>query len=458
MFVVFLLLLFFAHCTPPELNSLYGDDYALIDQPCGYAVSIGEAEDELQSFLYGFHPRSKAIDRSIIQSRFTIVNPAAKVDGEPVVMHVFNFQDDCGYAIMAGDRRVPSPMCIVDKGHFEEQEDSTGLQTFILSELSGMYQVARILPDSLKYDCLPFSGEEIVTKASPYYPVDTVYDNGQYIVYYNWVQAGDPVGSILPTQWKQGSPFNGNCPLYWDDGAHEYKRSVVGCVPIAVGQIMAYWTVSFQGTIYNSFNWNYMSSILNESSVPHNHVGWAMLKEFLVRLGDPENLNATYGEQTESYSLNAGRTFENFGYSHGGSLQSYRADSVITALHRGPVLGRGNSKEYYYSNGSSSYGDGHAWVFDQCYNRKHPVMIYDSLWNFITGHMLGSTLLHINWGWGGSFDGFFSPFRFDINSSLLNPLDSRPSLSSVATKTIVDSLGVDYYYQFNLEINTGIHP
>lgn len=164
-------------------------------------------------------------------------------------MHVFNFANNQGYAIMAGDRRVPSPMCFVEKGNFTEKDSNTSLDGFIMSELMGMYQAARVLPDSVKYDISSLPDYYLTTKA-PFHPVDTVFIDGKYYVYYNWEQDATPYGTIIETQWSQDSPFNDYCPTYFDSTSMSYKHYHVGCTPTAVGQVMAFWKADSSEVIH----------------------------------------------------------------------------------------------------------------------------------------------------------------------------------------------------------------
>ncbi|MCR4910866.1 MAG: C10 family peptidase [Bacteroidales bacterium] len=416
-------------------------------------VSIDKAERELESFLAEIYPTLKASPKRVISERFTLRNAATKADGDPIIMHIFTFEGNQGFAIMAGDKRVPSPMCFVETGHYVEDDPDTDLDEFIMSELTGMYQAARVLPDSIKYEVSPLPNDfPLLTKADGFVPVDTIFNDNKYYVYYNWAQNGNPNGTILSTKWKQSTPFNDYCPIVWDSTNTYFRRAYTGCTITAVGQIMAFWKMNPPyGNPNYGLNWNYIEPIVDASSVPTNHTGWTMLKNLLLHLGDPENLDASYKyDGTGASQYKAARTFVNFGYVRGGSIQNYQLDSVRYALNTGPVLGVGYAKRYYKLDGSYDLDEGHTWVYDQCYSRKRPVMVYDSNWHIITGQWQIDRVLHINWGWGGVFNGYYSNSRFDARDSTSNPL--------LCTKSYIDTTGVDYFYQYSLQINTGIRP
>ena len=202
----------FSGCRTNEDNCQYND---FLTYQTDYYVPIERAEQELRCLLEEVNPHIKGSQGRIISDRLTFSSPLTKVGEEPLVFHVFNFENDEGYAIMAGDSRVPSVLCFVETGHFSEQRLATDLEEFIMDELTGLYRLARLLPDSLKYDSYPID-HALFTKADTFYPVDTVYTDGKYYVYYNWVIDGQPHGECLSTEWSQNDPFNQQCPMYYD--------------------------------------------------------------------------------------------------------------------------------------------------------------------------------------------------------------------------------------------------
>ncbi len=440
--VAFELILLSFGCQKSERFS-EGPKVALSFPLSDYYVSMSQAEQELNTIIAELTPQLKSSQRRSISNKFTISSKGTKAGEDPVIMHVFNFGDNDGYAIMAGDSRVPSLLCFVEKGQFAQENADNDLVKFIMSELTGMYRLARLLPDSLKYEVTPLE-EAPFTKADVFYPVDTIYQDGKYYVYYNWVIDGQPHGECLSTEWDQGDPFNQHCPMYYDTFFHDSLRCAAGCAPIAVGQIMAYWQVTPPAP-YNYLNWTFMSPILKYDSTPANLVGWGMVKTLIRRLGDSNNLDVTYGEQSGANPGNASRTFVNFGYTNGGSLVPYNQSSLSSSLSGGPALGRGEICRI--NNEGNIVYIGHTWVFDRYVHRKRPLMVYDSSWHPITGQMLTATLFHINWGGGGLFNGYFANSRFNRTEHMDDPLDPY-----------IESTDTSYFYHYDLKMNIGIRP
>ena len=111
----------------------------------------------------------------------------------------------------------------------------------------------------------------------------------------------------------------------------------------------------------------------------------------------------------------------------------------------GPALGHGHAKKTITSifgiTISTSYSEGHSWVFDEIRINRRIVYRYIEDWLDYTYYQY-QPLIHINWGWGGSCDGYFNTNCFNAN----NPV----------TRSDTTTYGTDDYYQYNLGMNCGI--
>lgn len=80
-----------------------------------------------------------------------------------------------------------------------------------------------------------------------------------------------------------------------------------------------------------------------------------------------------------------------------------------------PVILSGGEKKYWLGL-IPYYADGHAWVADgymrgfECY--------YDDNGNVNGGY--GYVLFHMNWGWNGSYNGFFGLNNFSVAGDSYN--------------------------------------
>jgi len=207
----------------------------------------------------------------------------------------------------------------------------------------------------------------------------------------------NPLGDIAPlltTTWNQTFPYNALCPA--DAGAgNGYEGHVpAGCTAIAMAQVMYYWRYPSHGQ---------GDHCINPQPVPYG----PQCADFLNTTYDWNGMvNHPEAEcpSLETLCYQAGVSVD-MDYSPGGSLSSlyavpgamvthFRYDANIEMFTRNlypasdwlPLL-RSNldSREpvIYYGMGSSG---AHIFVCDGYQN---------------------SDFFHFNWGWGGSYDGYF---------------------------------------------------
>jgi hypothetical protein bfra3_23100 len=191
------------------------------------------------------------------------------------------------------------------------------------------------------------------------------------------------VGPLLTTNWNQNDTFS-------------YDGNDMGCVTIATAQIMKFFEFP------TNYEWNKMP----------NNVGSDELRAFLAQL--KRDLHGSDGRATIN---DAERVLKNFGYSV--SQSGHDSSKVFYELknNRRPVYARGQK------NISST---GHAWVIDGLYYSTHNVCytlyrLADTsypLFRYEPAEAIGPhneysdlTTFHINWGWGGSYNGWFQDIR-----------------------------------------------
>lgn len=217
------------------------------------------------------------------------------------------------------------------------------------------------------------------------------------------VQAVTP---LLTDKWNQGCRYNSLCPTIQGPCDH----AEVGCVAVAMGQIMHYWHYPATGWGSHSYNnsgttlsadfgsttydWEHMPDSLTESSSKAEIEAVATL---LYHCGISVRMN--YGPNGSNAKItdvpNALRRY--FSYSRQLHLEKKKdfSNEEWIALLKGNL----NQQQPVLYSGSSS-NIGHAFVCDG----------YDD-----------NDLFHFNWGWGVA-DGYFSlgnlnPIGFDFNNN-----------------------------------------
>lgn len=239
------------------------------------------------------------------------------------------------------------------------------------------------------------------------------------------------IPALLETHWDQGSPFNKLCPF--DTNYH--SRVVVGCVATAMAQVMKYWNHPSSGTGSHSYThqawghntsygeqsadfehttylWDYMeneylSSVSSSHMAEHSvavlsyHCGVAVDMMYGPSATGGSGAYSSCGEWTTACAEHA--FYDYFKYSP--TLQ-YRQ-------RNGTIWYNGAYRQTYY------YSDS-AWnaMLDYELAQGHPM--YYSGSDSTGGHAFvcdGSDLngrYHFNWGWAGSYDGFYFSNRLNL--------------------------------------------
>lgn len=425
-------------------------------------VTIDEAEKEVLSLVYSLDAESKAGGEARrIVSRYAsggegVVKANGEIETTPLV-YVFNFEDNRGYAIAAGDSRVSPVLCLTDKGNLNPDTviDNPGL-ILLLSDLEAYYRSAAR------------SSSDIPTKR-PVRPLDPPEEGGSldYYVEGPWENV-DEVGTILPCHWDQYYPFNAFCKDIYN------RPAFVGCMAIATGQIMYHWgkNTSYGGTYYD---WTVMHEIIDNSSSPENQNAWYMVQSLLSDVGNQDNLWLKYGAIEDSLGTaftmlpldnpsidpsfdKVYRTFEHFGYTSGGQFEAYNTSELLRNLSAGPAIGMGTDVIKVCDKISLlgiKVGEivlekpEHFWVYDKAITQKQTVNVYNYDNQWVRSFDRTRSLVHINWGWGGESDGYFlstNPASFDTRSLI----DDTKSLDDPYYR------GESGLYQYDLIMNCGI--
>lgn len=228
------------------------------------------------------------------------------------------------------------------------------------------------------------------------------------------------VGPLMTTTWSQTPLYNAQCPY----NTSESSYTVTGCVATATAQVMKYWNFPAVGRGSHSYNmpgyglqsanfdtthyaWDSMPDVLNDNSTEAEiaavaqlmyHVGVAVEMNYGLH-GSNASLHS-YGSADKICAENALKNFFRYNQALFTAIRddfTYPEwDSLLTSELNAarPILFSGRDNE-----------GGHAFVIDG----------YDSL-----------GLYHVNWGWGGFCDGYYT---FDNLSPTGSGIGGNPSNS-----------------------------
>ena len=309
---------------------------------------------------------------------------------EAATLYIYNADERQGFVIIAGDDRVSPVLGYSHQGALDGDEMPPALMDMLNSyhlQIEALGQGAPAVPNHI---------------------------------------SGTAIAPLVTSQWNQGTPYNSMMPEL------NGSQCVTGCVTTAMAQIMYYykWPTQASKTIpsYTTktnaiympevnptlFKWSDMqNNYLTNNTTSAAAVAVATLMKHCAQAVQIDFKDGV----SSGYSINVlSSLIEYFGYKASGKYHmrdAYSAEQWETLIYNELR----NNRPVYYS--ASKKSGGHAYVCDG----------FD-----------GNGLFHINWGWGGSSNGYYV-------LSVLNP-----SLQSTG--------GADgnYGYIFNQCVITGIEP
>ena len=223
------------------------------------------------------------------------------------------------------------------------------------------------------------------------------------------VSVKSPISPLTTSEWNQGSiktaageAYNWNCPNYnYPDG--ETRHCLTGCVATAMAQLMyyhewpqgattvvpSYTSNSTIGTLDElpaiTFDWDAMQDEYIGTDLTEVNSAAAQAVGTLMRYcGQGAKMNYGTGGSSAS-SPDALKAFINYFHYNPNAYLADRSDYTNTEWEALIYSELAADRPVLYSGQST--GGGHSFICDG----------YD-----------GDGLYHINWGWGGTYNGYFS--------------------------------------------------
>ena len=198
----------------------------------------------------------------------------------------------------------------------------------------------------------------------------------------------DTYGPFIDTKWNQGDPYNIFCPI----DPVTTARCPIGCVVTAMGQIVNFWEWP------RSIAFNDSDSYVSDATTPPIDINAPLANMDTI---DYNGNHLHPDDTTMAALLYACGVSIHMKYSDGGSMAS--SANVVTAL----------KAELAYSNADGIYPT----VLDFYTNIANDVISYRpsylALYSDSVGHAIivdgyrASGDYHVNYGWGGSADGWY---------------------------------------------------
>ncbi len=337
--------------------------------PSVKAESVDQEKALLVAQNYTLAKSSTLQNRSQVQ----IHSERSFMDGSVAIAHLFEL-DNKGFILVAGDDRLNPILGYSFEGNTDLSETHAGIEIYIEGtrrKIAHLRSTETLSSKATQKKWAQLSSEDF--QKSDYLSTRDI-----------------AVAPLMTTGWNQDQYYNAACPaIETGPAGHAY----VGCVPVAVGQLINYWQYPAKGNGFvdyvdpqfgevqidlaeETFNYSAMEDTLHGPNDDVAHLLY--ITGAALNTAYSDFYTATFLSIIDSilihkfkYDCNADWVYRVH------TNDTWYFDKVESELDEGrPVLMRAVT------------GDtGHQWVCDG----------YDT-----------DGLYHMNWGWGGSYNGWFA--------------------------------------------------
>lgn len=374
-------------------SSMLGNG-SVVDQTIANTAQIFEVKRAATNLLRKLDP-----ERADFQIR-NIVSSAVEQGRLPTSFAV-NFEEG-GFVLLAADKNIRPVLAYSKSGAIDADSDNPALLAYLSELNSALHEARMISAGTDHYDAFLAGGDEWE---------ELLEDTGLE----NEVLDGELVGNtagnnreektviepMITTKWGQRDPYWLSTPLE-EDGS----QTLVGCGAVALGQILRYHEYPSHGMRTHSYNWKPSadSDYQKDLSVEYakSSWDWSLMPDdlrqedvtdqqkqetarFLYEAAVAVSMQFTKGNSWSATTNNERAFKEFFRYPDSVRLlyrSRYDDERWITRMREEMEEGR----PVFYRGGNSS-GGGHFFILDG---------------------VDADDLFHVNWGWYGSSDGYFT--------------------------------------------------
>jgi len=304
--------------------------------------------------------------------------------GVSVTMHdaneafyVYSPGEGQGFMIVSADQRMSPVLGYCDQGDFSVSDMPDNVKAWLLNYVAEAQQLgSQIGGDS------PIAGKNAIAAT------------------------GSGVGPLLTTRWNQNSPYNDLCPTY--SGTN---KAVTGCVATSMAQAMNYYKYPTTGTGSKSYISDRYSLFLSQdfSKITFK---WDLMKDSYTGSTATEaekqavaelmyacgvSVNMDYGPSSGSSQVAQMHALaNNFGYDE--DMFIINKDYMLLDDWHAKLLGELDLSRPLLISGITPSGYGHSFIIDGYTPDGEDYPYY-----------------HLNWGWGGSYDGYYKMTNMSDN-------------------------------------------
>ncbi len=350
--------------------------------------------------------RSNLEGTSLNAGEINITSVVADYNGSNVNYYVANIENR-GFIIIAGDDVVTPILGYSFENNFSAQDLPPQLEALLGEYKKEMEDV--------------FSSDNINA------PADVSSDWAKYestVVNSTELEA---VAPLIESNWAQGCGFNNYCPA---DGQGPCSKALVGCVAVAMGQVLYYHkqpitgngSHSYSHPKYGTLSANFGNTTYQWSSMS-NSSGTNAASLLLYHCG--VSVDMDYGPGASGIPVSALNRVSNafinyFKYSNDAVIRHKSSYSAVAWDNMVKAELNANRPLFYVGIGTG----GHAFNVDGYQGTNH---------------------FHVNWGWSGSYNGYYylsslSPGGYDFSNSQAAAFNVEPKESCTPNITITTAI------------------
>lgn len=358
-----------------------------------YSEALGVAQNSI-SLLSTTTTRCGSGSREIDTTKTRAITRPVTRDGSvenDTIIYVFNFKDDNGFALVSASLATEELLAVTEKGNYFPSQPS---------EIEGFNEFVELAANYVR------TASDIgLRKPYPHGPV--VYKDSIVVTYEElYPSLYEP--PYKPINWGQEIPEGEFC-----------DNNLAGCVNTAIGEIMMFFS--------------YPTSI--QLTYPNADKSMEILNWQNVRNHEPPCFIPFCNDTATHYSI--GRLVRQIGYltdSYYGNVTSTSINDIIPALqelgfsvgnwtdyNRVEIIYGLSNRHLFMVYGLKNSLEGHAWLLDHMIKKIATTYeLYLTAMGWVpTGvvHTTTSYLLHYNWGFYGSCNGYFSENVYNVSQA-----------------------------------------
>ena len=347
-----------------------------------YAIEVPQDKAKVVATNYLRHLTNQPLKRSgdLVKLVYTSKTSTTKRATSAPLFYVFNQVEGKGFIIVSGDDNIKPILGYSLESNFD-QDNLSPQVAYWLSEYEK--QISYVVESNVQ-NTLEKQQWEMIS-----------------LNQFSRKRGTTAVKPLLKTTWDQGAFYNDSCP--YDNTAK--KRVPVGCVATAMAQTMKYWGYPSKGVSSTSYthatygllkanfgnttyNWSAMS---NKVTAPNTEVA-----RLMYHCGVALNMNygpdgsgawATYDTRYAKTANMHLSLIDYFQYDNTSISSIFKREFTDQAWQDKLKTELNQARVIVYCGNDGTGQSGHCFVFD--------------------GYDLND-FFHIDWGWSGSFNGYFN--------------------------------------------------